>query len=97
MLLKEDGFPKGINAVVFLLYKPVGLGTREYIITERTEHLKEFFALIDRGGYPFKIGFDSCTVPGRPEAGCLSPCLYNGSDTSLPQLPHNICGTALLY
>ena len=63
-LLKEDGFPKGINAVVFLLYKPGGLGTREYIITERTEHLKEFFALIDRGGYPFKIGFDSCTVPG---------------------------------
>ena len=63
-LLEEDGFPKGINAVVFLLYKPIGLGKEEHVIRDTTPCLEEFFALIDRGGFPFKIGFDSCTVPG---------------------------------
>lgn len=63
-LLEEGGFPKGINAVVFLLYKPIGLGKKEHIIRDTAPCLEEFFSLIDRGGFPFKIGFDSCTVPG---------------------------------
>ena len=63
-LLESGGFPEGINAVVFLLYKPVGLGTPENILTEKTPGLQAFFELVDRGGFPFKIGFDSCTVPG---------------------------------
>lgn len=31
--LKEDDFPKGINAVVFLLHKPVGQGTEENVLS----------------------------------------------------------------
>lgn len=31
--LKAHGFPEGINAIVFLLHKPVGLGKKENIIT----------------------------------------------------------------
>lgn len=26
--------------------------------------VKEFFCLVDRGNFPFKVGFDSCNVPG---------------------------------
>lgn len=63
-LLTEGGFPNGVNAVIFLLYKPVGLGKREYILKENTPYLKEFFKEVDKGGFPYKIGFDSCTVPG---------------------------------
>lgn len=63
-LLEEGGFREGINAAVFLLHKPIGLGRKEHIIRDTTPCLEEFFALIDRGGLPFKIGFDSCTVPG---------------------------------
>lgn len=63
-LLEKGGFPQGINAVVFLLYKPVGLGKKDYVLKEKTPYLKEFFELADKGGFPFKIGFDSCTVPG---------------------------------
>lgn len=61
--LKNGGFKKGINAVVFLLYKNVGLGKTENILSTSDERVKEFFKLVDRGGYDFKIGFDSCTVP----------------------------------
>lgn len=63
-LLHSGGFPEGINAVVFLLYKPVGLGRKEFIITEDTPGIEEFFNLIDGGKFPFKVGFDSCTIPG---------------------------------
>lgn len=62
--LKHNGFPKGINAVIFLLHKPVGLGKEENVLDINDPRVKEFFNLIDTGKFPFKIGFDSCTVPG---------------------------------
>lgn len=57
-------FPKGINAVVFLLHKPVGLGSRENMLDYRDPRVGEFFSYVDAGNLPFKIGVDSCTVPG---------------------------------
>lgn len=62
--LKHNGFHKGINAVVFLLYKPIGLGKIENILTADNPKIKEFFEIIDIGGFDFKIGFDSCTCAG---------------------------------
>lgn len=62
--LKNNKFHKGINAVVFLLYKPIGLGKKENVLLPNDERLKEFFRLVDEGEYDFKIGFDSCTCPG---------------------------------
>lgn len=61
--LKNKGFKKGINAVIFLLYKPVGLGKEENILTMDDPRVKEFFHIIDTYEFDFKIGFDSCTVP----------------------------------
>jgi radical SAM protein with 4Fe4S-binding SPASM domain len=49
---------------VFLLHKPVGQGQEGNVLKYDDPRLKEFFTLIDQGDYPFKIGFDSCTVPG---------------------------------
>lgn len=62
--LQNDGFPKGINAVVFLLYKPIGLGKMENILTVDNPKVKEFFAVIDNCKFDFKIGFDSCSCAG---------------------------------
>lgn len=62
-LLSNDGFPKGINAVVFLLHKPVGLGSQEQIIRIDNREFDKFLSLIDEKNFPFKIGFDSCTIP----------------------------------
>ena len=61
--LKNDDFPKGINAVIFLLHKPVGLGKQENVLKE-SEKLERFFKLVDAYECSFKIGFDSCSVPG---------------------------------
>lgn len=62
--LKENDFPNGINAIIFLLYKPVGLGRIENVLKNDDPKLKEFFSIIDTGKFDFKIGFDSCTIPG---------------------------------
>lgn len=62
--LKYNGFPSGINAVVFLLHKPVGLGQEAGVLKSDDVRVREFFDLVDTGEFPFKIGFDSCTVPG---------------------------------
>lgn len=62
--LKADGFKKGINAVVFLLYKPIGLGRIENVLRYDDTRVKEFFDLIDTCKVSHKIGFDSCSIPG---------------------------------
>lgn len=62
--LENNDFPEGINAVVFLLHKPVGLGTSTNVLQYDDPKVKTFFKLVDKNDYPFKIGFDSCTIPG---------------------------------
>ena len=61
--LEENDFPEGINAVIFLLHKPAGLGTKENMLNVSDARVKTFFGLIDRQ-HPFKVGMDSCNVPG---------------------------------
>lgn len=61
--LKNNDFPKGINAVIFLLHKPVGLGKENNVLTINNDLVKEFYAIIDTLDFDFKIGFDSCNVP----------------------------------
>jgi radical SAM protein with 4Fe4S-binding SPASM domain len=62
-LITDSGFPTGINAVVFLLHKPVGLGQKDNMLTADNPLVAKFFKLIDSSGDHFKIGFDSCTIP----------------------------------
>lgn len=62
--LKNRDFPQGIHAVIFLLHKPVGLGKKDQVISVNDPGLEEFFRLIDEESFPFRIGFDSCMVPG---------------------------------
>ena len=62
--LQNRSFPSGINAVIFLLHKPVGLGEEANVVRYNDIKTKEFFKVIDELELPYKIGFDSCTVPG---------------------------------
>jgi len=57
-------FPSGINAVVFLAHKPVGLGDEKNVLQANDPFVAKFFNLIDKSSFSFKIGFDSCSVPG---------------------------------
>ena len=62
--LKKDDFPRGINAVIFLLHKPVGLGRESNVLSSEDKRVKKFFELVECRRHFYKIGFDSCTVPG---------------------------------
>lgn len=61
--LEKNGFPEGINAVIFLLHKPVGLGREDNVLSLEDPRVKKFYELIDRKKFPFKIGFDACSTP----------------------------------
>jgi len=61
--LKNRTFPQGINAIIFLLHKPVGLGTSEKVIKLYNSEFQEFVNYVSRENLSYKIGFDSCTVP----------------------------------
>lgn len=62
--LEHNTFPAGINAVVFLLHKPVGQGSRENVLDPDDPRLDRFFSLLDCNSLPYKLGLDSCTLPG---------------------------------
>ena len=61
--LKRNDFPQGINAVIFLLYKPVGQGIRKNMLVPDDPRVADLFAEADKR-HPFKVGMDSCSVPG---------------------------------
>ncbi len=61
--LSEDSFPEGINAVIFLLHKPAGQGTKANVLSFSDPRVAVFFGLIDKH-HPYKTGMDSCNVPG---------------------------------
>jgi len=56
-------FPKGINAVIFVLYKPVGFGKQEKMLDLNNKTFKRFLHLIQEEKFEFKIGFDTCCTP----------------------------------
>lgn len=61
--LRRNDFPKGINAIIFLLHKPAGQGTKANVLSVDDPRVAEFFAQLDVP-HPFKVGMDSCNVPG---------------------------------
>ena len=61
--LERNDFPEGVNAVIFLLHKPAGQGSRANVLDFNDPRVARFFAALE-GRHPFKVGMDSCTVPG---------------------------------
>ena len=78
--LENDLFPNGINAVIFLTHKPIGLGQKEKCIYPSNPLLKKLMLLIKNKHFPFKIGVDGCFVIGMINSGldfnmqCLDVC-----------------------
>lgn len=62
-LLKSKKYFSQINKIIFLLHKPVGLGTVENMLTIKHPLLKTFFSLIEDPSIGERCGFDSCSVP----------------------------------
>lgn len=68
-MLEKDFFPKGINAVVFLTHKPVGLGQKEKCIRYDDARVQKIYTLIKNKKNLFKIGIDGCFVVGMITSG----------------------------
>ena len=49
--------------MIFLLHKPAGQGTKANVLDFHDPRVAAFFAEVDRR-HPFKVGMDSCNVPG---------------------------------
>lgn len=58
--LERNLFPDEVNAVVFILYKPVGNGIAEKALKSADIRIKKLVSLITEKKYPFRIGFDTC-------------------------------------
>lgn len=92
--LRNNDFPEGINAVIFLLHKPAGQGTKVNMLKADDPRVAAFFAEVEKRHF-FKVGMDSCNVPGainfckkvRPES--LDTCeggrysCYIGADMNM--------------
>jgi MoaA/NifB/PqqE/SkfB family radical SAM enzyme len=64
-ILEMEDVEPGLNAIIFLLYKNVGANRDPWnVLTPDDPRVKRFFELVDKGSYNFKIGLDSCSVPG---------------------------------
>lgn len=92
--LRKNDFPEGINAVIFLLHKPAGQGTKANMLKADDPRVAAFFSEVEKRHF-FKVGMDSCNVPGainfcktvRPES--LDTCeggrysCYIGADMNM--------------
>lgn len=59
-LLLDGTLHKSINAVIFLLHKPVGRGSDKDVLRSRSK-IREFLDAIKEA--KFKVGFDACCAP----------------------------------
>lgn len=55
--LEMDSFPKGVNAVIFILYKPVGNGIIEKVLKNTDSRIERFISLAEERKRVFYIGF----------------------------------------
>ena len=79
-MVQNEKVPEGIGRVVYLLHKPVGLGTQENVLSVRDKRVQQFFALFNEEANCQKAAFDSCSVPGllnmaiKVHPASLEPC-----------------------
>jgi len=79
-LIEKDAWPSGINRVIFLLHKPVGLGSLSQVLDIKDPKVRHFFSLFDQAKIANKAGFDSCCVPAilnltkQIDPTCIEAC-----------------------
>ncbi|MDO4810465.1 MAG: radical SAM protein [Eubacteriales bacterium] len=61
--VKHNLFPEGINAVVFLLYKPVGYASRKWVLDRNNRDYIELLQTVSEIKSDWRYGFDTCQSP----------------------------------
>lgn len=71
-----------VNAVIFLNYKPMGREQNYSLLLNRSHNLRGFFKLASAKEYPFKIGFDSCSISGIVKYMDVNPMFYEACEAA---------------
>ena len=71
---------RGINAIIFLNYKPSGRKVFEKKMLRNSERLDEFFELATSGQRKLKVGFDACCVSGVFARTNANPTMVDACD-----------------
>ena len=61
--VKNGVFPKGINAVVFFFFFPIGLASRKHVIDCGDPDYLELLRLVASADSSWRYGFDTCQSP----------------------------------
>ena len=61
--VKNEMFPLGINAVIFLLYKPIGFASEEYSLDFKNQDYIELLYEVSNAHSSWRYGFDTCQSP----------------------------------
>lgn len=69
--LENNLFPKGINAIIFILYKAAGFGQTDKILNFNNKYFQKFLDIVNNRKFDFQIGFDTCCTPAVLK-GCLN-------------------------
>jgi radical SAM protein with 4Fe4S-binding SPASM domain len=73
-------FLDGVNAIVFLNYKPVGRCNDHRLLLKYSDNVGEFFKMATGQKRKFKVGFDSCLVSGLVRFTNVPAIYYDGCD-----------------
>lgn len=61
-------FLNGVNAIIFLNYKPEGNKIKKSLLLKNSDKTKKFFEVVKKHDIrKFKLGFDSCSISGIVE------------------------------
>lgn len=78
-LENPPAFLSKINALIFLNYKPVNASVD--FLLNKSNKLELFFKLVNQK-FPFKIGFDSCSVSGIVQNMKVNPVYYESCEAA---------------
>ena len=79
-LREPPTFLDGVDAVVFLNYKPVGRYADARLLANRSPRLSEFFSIATSATHPWRVGFDTCTITGLARLGNAHRVSLEGCD-----------------
>lgn len=64
LLKSKSDLLTGINAIIFLNYKSIGKHANNNSLLKYSRNIDVFFELLRTKSFPYKIGFDSCSISG---------------------------------
>lgn len=78
-MIEEKPFPDGINAIIFLLHKPVGRAAHGKNVLEFDQRVERFLELAQQQ-HSFQVGFDACFASALAAHTNISQDVYDTCD-----------------